>query len=129
MALSDLTNIPAKRKANEAECKTIIHDFKRYKQAEIAADPGYVENCIRQICGFDPKGFQVKGTCAVLGRKDLVLQAPTGAGKTMLFGAPHLALSGRVSLVITPLILLQDDHVRILNHTLRISPLQIWLIY
>lgn len=121
MALSDLTNIPAKRKANEAECKTIIHDFKRYKQAEVAADPKYVEDCIRQICGFDPKGFQVEGSCTVLGRKNLVLQAPTGAGKTMLFGAPHLALSGRVSLVITPLILLQDDHVCIMNQILYTS--------
>ncbi|EUC54314.1 DEAD/DEAH-box helicase [Rhizoctonia solani AG-3 Rhs1AP] len=64
---------------------------------------------ILEKTGFDARHFQVEATKAILEGHDVVVHAGTGSGKTLIFTAPHFVLEHKVSLVISPLILLQHD--------------------
>ncbi|QRV79904.1 DEAD/DEAH box helicase [Ceratobasidium sp. AG-Ba] len=64
---------------------------------------------ITEKTGFEPREFQIQATEAVLNGSDTVVHAETGSGKTLIFAAPHFVLENRVSIVISPLILLQRD--------------------
>jgi ATP-dependent helicase YprA (DUF1998 family) len=60
---------------------------------------------------FTAREFQVLATMAVLEGRDVVVHAGTGSGKTLIFAAPHFILKNKVSIIISPLILLQQDQV------------------
>ncbi|KAG8770322.1 hypothetical protein FRC12_004353 [Ceratobasidium sp. 428] len=58
---------------------------------------------------FTAREFQINAAKAVLDGRDTVVHAGTGSGKTLIFAAPHFILENKVSIVISPLILLQHD--------------------
>lgn len=61
---------------------------------------------------FTARQFQLKAVLAVLNGLDVIVHAGTGSGKTLIFAAPHFVSEGKVSIVVSPLILLQQDQVR-----------------
>ena len=67
----------------------------------------------RNHVGTDPYPWQVDATEAIIVGLDTIVIADTGAGKTMPFVMPLLD-STKKAIVISPLKLLQDDHVS--NH-------------
>lgn len=54
--------------------------------------------------------MQLKTINAILSKKDVILLAPTGGGKSLCFQLPTLVTSG-ISIVISPLISLMEDQV------------------
>ncbi|KAH9896146.1 uncharacterized protein BXZ73DRAFT_33841, partial [Epithele typhae] len=52
----------------------------------------------------DPKDFQLKAVVAQLEGVDMIVQAPTGAGKTALAAGPHVwpAFAKKVTLMVSP---------------------------
>ena len=52
----------------------------------------------------------------MLAGKDALVVLPTGYGKSLVYQLPAL-VTGRVSLVVSPLISLMMDQVQALNHT------------
>lgn len=61
-----------------------------------------------------PREFQMEAVKAQLLRKDVLIHAGTGAGKTFIAAGPHAheACEGKVTFLISPLIALQDEQVR-----------------
>jgi ATP-dependent helicase YprA (DUF1998 family) len=64
--------------------------------------------------GHAPREFQLQATLAQIMRKDVVVLAGTGSGKTAIAAAPHLLPEsrGRVSILISPLLALHSEQVR-----------------
>ncbi|KAH9919751.1 P-loop containing nucleoside triphosphate hydrolase protein [Epithele typhae] len=62
----------------------------------------------------DPKDFQLAAVKAQLEGVDMIVQAPTGAGKTALAAGPHVwpSCSRRVTLMVCPLLTLEDELVK-----------------
>lgn len=60
-----------------------------------------------------PREFQLEAIKAQLLRKDVLLHAGTGAGKTTVAAGPHAleATKGMVTFMVSPLIALQDEQV------------------
>lgn len=67
----------------------------------------------RQLNGREPHKFQVEMVRAQEERRDALCHAATGMGKTLVAAAPHLLEhnKGRVSLVVSPLVALQNEMV------------------
>ncbi|KAH9896143.1 uncharacterized protein BXZ73DRAFT_34268, partial [Epithele typhae] len=61
----------------------------------------------------DPKDFQLKAVVAQLEGVDMIVQAPTGAGKTALAAGPHVwpAFAKKVTLMVSPLMALEEEMV------------------
>jgi len=61
-----------------------------------------------------PREFQLEAIKAQLLRKDVVIHAGTGAGKTFVAAGPHAheATEGMVTFMVSPLIALQEEQVR-----------------
>ncbi|KAG8730627.1 hypothetical protein FRC12_020149 [Ceratobasidium sp. 428] len=90
----------------------------RSAQSKAISEPVYAGNPvlhdeivakILEKTGFTAHEFQANATKAVLDGLDVVLHAGTGSGKTLIFTTPHFLLKNKVSIVISPLILLQQD--------------------
>lgn len=64
-----------------------------------------------------PRDFQMEAVNAQLLRKDVLLHAGTGAGKTFIAAGPHAheACEGKVTFFISPLIALQEEQVSSLD--------------
>ncbi|CEL58891.1 hypothetical protein RSOLAG1IB_12217 [Rhizoctonia solani AG-1 IB] len=58
---------------------------------------------------FEARPFQLDAALATINGKDVIVHAGTGSGKTLIFAAPHFVRPNRVSIIISPLILLQQD--------------------
>lgn len=60
-----------------------------------------------------PREFQVEAVRAQLQRKDVLIHAGTGSGKTFVAAGPyaHEATRGKVTFMVSPLIALQDEQV------------------
>jgi len=71
----------------------------------------------RDRMSFDPYPWQVDATEAVTLGLDTIVIAGTGAGKTMPFVMPLLVDQRKQSIVISPLMALQADHVCSLSFT------------
>ncbi len=58
--------------------------------------------------------FQVEGVRAQLEGTDLIIQAPTGSGKTAIAAGPHLwhTSKGKTTIMVCPLLALEDEMVR-----------------
>ena len=65
----------------------------------------------------DPRPFQVEGTKAQLEGCDMIIQAPTGSGKTAVAAGPHVweTSKGKVTIMVSPLLALEDEMVRIIS--------------
>ena len=65
--------------------------------------------------GWDtaPRPFQILGTQAQLEGNDLIIQAPTGSGKTAVVAGPHMSprAQGRLTIMVVPLLALQHEMV------------------
>ncbi|KAH9901535.1 P-loop containing nucleoside triphosphate hydrolase protein [Cubamyces lactineus] len=61
----------------------------------------------------EPRFFQLEGVKAQLEGTDIIIQAPTGAGKTALAAGPHLwpGCKGKVTIMVCPLLALQEEMV------------------
>ncbi|KAI0074175.1 P-loop containing nucleoside triphosphate hydrolase protein [Panus rudis PR-1116 ss-1] len=61
----------------------------------------------------DPREFQLEGTRAQLEGVDIMIQAPTGCGKTAVAAGPHVWSSsqGKITIVISPLLALEEEMV------------------
>lgn len=61
----------------------------------------------------DPKDFQLAGVRAQLEGVDMVIQAPTGAGKTAIAAGPHLwpTSAGKTTIMVSPLLSLEEEMV------------------
>lgn len=73
---------------------------------------------------YDPRPFQEKAVVAQLLRKDVLIHAGTGMGKTVVAAGPHAheATKGMVSFMVSPLLALQEEQVRFKVGTLEDSP-------
>lgn len=60
----------------------------------------------------DPKPFQFAGVQAQLEGQDIIIQAATGSGKTAIAAGPHLWKEGMQSIMVCPLMTLEDEMVR-----------------
>ena len=60
-----------------------------------------------------PKDFQIMGIEAQLKRQDVLVHARTGTGKTLIAAGPHAheRMAGKVTIMISPLIGLQEEQV------------------
>lgn len=60
-----------------------------------------------------PRPFQMRAIEAQLRGRDVLVHAGTGAGKTGIIAGPfcHPSSKGRVSIVVSPLLGLQDEQV------------------
>lgn len=60
-----------------------------------------------------PRDFQMDAVRAQLQRKDVLIHAGTGAGKTFIAAGPHAheACEGKVTFMISPLTALQEEQV------------------
>lgn len=60
-----------------------------------------------------PKEFQLKAIKSQLLRKDVLIHAGTGSGKTFVAAGPHAheGTTGMVTFMVSPLIALQDEQV------------------
>ena len=63
--------------------------------------------------GFTPRQYQMEGINAQLQRKDALIHAGTGLGKTAVAAGPHAHPNsqGKVTLMVSPLIALHDEMV------------------
>ncbi|KAJ2987233.1 hypothetical protein NUW54_g9487 [Trametes sanguinea] len=71
---------------------------------------------MREIFGWDaePKPFQLAGVTAQIEGNDMIIQAPTGAGKTAIAAGPHLwkSSAGKTTIMVCPLLSLEEEMVR-----------------
>ncbi|PSS33976.1 hypothetical protein PHLCEN_2v1984 [Hermanssonia centrifuga] len=58
---------------------------------------------------LNPKGFQLAGVQAQLEGIDMIIQAATGSGKTAIAAGPHLWIEGKQSIMVCPLMTLEDE--------------------
>ena len=70
---------------------------------------------MRTVYGWDshPQHFQLEGVKAQLEGIDMILQAPTGAGKTAIAAGPHLWPGGenKFTIMVCPLLSLEEEMV------------------
>ena len=77
-----------------------------------------LKQLMRQRFKFDgdPRGFQLEGTKAQIEGCDMIIQAPTGSGKTAVAAGPHVweTSQGKVTIMVSPLLALEDEMVCII---------------
>jgi superfamily II DNA helicase RecQ len=59
-----------------------------------------------------PHDFQLQATKALLGKRDVLVHAGTGFGKTAIAVGPHAVEEGKITLMVSPLIALHEEQVR-----------------
>lgn len=74
------------------------------------------EQTLTDLWGFAPRSYQMQAICAQLKREDVLVHAGTGLGKTAIAAGPHAHPSaiGKVTLMVSPLLALHDEMVRML---------------
>ncbi|MGA2807477.1 MAG: ATP-dependent DNA helicase RecQ [Terracidiphilus sp.] len=77
--------------------------------SETLANPAELSDLLRSVFGFSRFRANQEAVCrAAIQGRDLLLVMPTGAGKSLCYQLPAIALGG-TALVISPLIALMDD--------------------
>jgi len=80
-----------------------------------ASDMARAEDILRTVFGYEVfRGRQAEVIASVLSGKDTLAVLPTGGGKSLCYQIPAL-LSGRIGIVISPLIALMSDQVMALR--------------
>src|SRR6218665_152898 len=80
-----------------------------------AARMARAEDILRNVFGYEAfRGKQAEVIAAILSGKDTLAVLPTGGGKSLCYQIPAL-LSGRIGIVISPLIALMSDQVMALK--------------
>jgi superfamily II DNA helicase RecQ len=59
-----------------------------------------------------PRKFQLEATKALLSKKDVLVHAGTGFGKTAVAAGPHVVEKEKTTLMVSPLIALHEEQVR-----------------
>jgi superfamily II DNA helicase RecQ len=78
-------------------------------------------NGLQSAFGVAPKPWQLSAIYDVaVHKKDVIVVAGTGSGKSLVFQAIPKAIEGGIILVISPTIALMDDQVCELNSHLRV---------
>lgn len=62
----------------------------------------------------EPRFFQLEGVRAQIEGVDMIIQAPTGSGKTAVAAGPHVwpTSKGKVTIMVCPLLALEEEMVR-----------------
>ena len=76
-------------------------------------DLSSLDTLIKEHVGYQPRAFQVEAIRAQLLRKDVVVHAGTGMGKTLIAAGPHYhpAAAGKLTIMVSPLLALQTEQV------------------
>lgn len=79
---------------------------------------------IRDVYGWEPKDFQLEAIRAQIEGVDMIVQAPTGAGKTALAAGPHLwpGNEKKFTLMVCPLLSLEEEMVCLHSYHARTPP-------
>jgi ATP-dependent helicase YprA (DUF1998 family) len=87
-------------------------------------DVSSLDTTIEQRVGYQPRAFQMEAIRAQLLRKDVVVHAGTGMGKTLIAAGPHYhpAAAGKLTIMVSPLLALQTEQVSHISHPLNCSP-------
>jgi superfamily II DNA helicase RecQ len=74
-----------------------------------------------------PRAFQMSAISAQLQRKDVLIHAGTGYGKTAIAAGPHAhpRMKGKVTFLVSPLIALQEDQMQTLKTEFGLSAIAI----
>ncbi|TFY52110.1 hypothetical protein EVJ58_g10196 [Rhodofomes roseus] len=77
-------------------------------------DVGKLTKLMAERFKWEPRPFQVAGVQAQLEGVDIMIQAPTGAGKTAIVAGAHLWPSDKpkVTIMVSPLLSLEDEMVK-----------------
>ncbi|THH15238.1 hypothetical protein EUX98_g9497 [Antrodiella citrinella] len=71
---------------------------------------------MRETYGWDdnPREFQLAAVQAQLEGTDMIIQAPTGSGKTAIAAGPHLwpTSKGKITIMVSPLLALEEEMVQ-----------------
>lgn len=112
MSVPSSPEISLATQAEEQQCKCIYSLHSAFVNACPARSlQEHLQAEVQARTGFVIRDFQLKAVLAILAGRDVVVHAGTGAGKTLIFAAPHFVRPNKVSVIISPLILLQQDQV------------------
>lgn len=64
---------------------------------------------------FSPRSFQLDAAVSIVQKRDTLLNAPTGSGKTIVLVMPLLLYPGKVTMIISPLHALQEEQCKLMN--------------
>lgn len=87
-----------------------IFDALNHRECEIVLDAFFYLDIASKGTEL-PRDFQLQATIAILNGKDLILRAGTGYGKTLAMVVPALLNHGKITITISPLRLIQENHV------------------
>ncbi|KAI0077523.1 P-loop containing nucleoside triphosphate hydrolase protein, partial [Panus rudis PR-1116 ss-1] len=75
----------------------------------------------------EPRNFQIEGTRAQLEGTDMIIQAPTGCGKTAVAAGPHVwpSSEGKITIVISPLLALEEEMVHTFARDFKLSAIAV----
>ncbi|KAI0071881.1 P-loop containing nucleoside triphosphate hydrolase protein, partial [Panus rudis PR-1116 ss-1] len=75
----------------------------------------------------EPHYFQLEGTRAQLEGTDMIIQAPTGCGKTAVAAGPHVwpSSKGKITIVISPLLALEEEMVHTFARDFKLSAIAV----
>lgn len=96
-------------KAKNSDALTQCAPFPNLTAEDLKDLPSVIEEKL----GYPPRKFQRDAIEWQLERKDVLVHAATGMGKTLVAAAPHYhsAAEGMVTLMVSPLIALQNEQV------------------
>lgn len=76
-------------------------------------DLNNLSHCVKKACGYNLCLFQTAGIRAQLEGRDIIIQASTGSGKTLIAAGPHFwpGSEGKITIMVSPLMVLEDEMV------------------
>lgn len=79
----------------------------------------------------DPKDFQLAAVQAQIEGVDMIVQAPTGSGKTALAAGPHVwpGNEGKFTIMVCPLLSLEEEMVHLILCAPSIASLWILMLH
>ena len=106
------------RRQNNAALRNLPPPIQYQKLSE--SEAAELDQRMQTTYGWDstPKKFQSFGVRGQVEGEDLVIQAATGSGKTAVVAGPHLWIKDGITLMIVPLLQLEDEMVSCLCHVL-----------
>jgi superfamily II DNA or RNA helicase len=86
---------------------------KNKKQTEKKKSEPNVATLMQKVFDWPhtPRDFQIQATQALLAKKDIIVHAGTGFGKTVVAAGIHAVVKGKITLMISPLIALHEEQM------------------